>query len=224
MLSLTQSEISWYHVYKERKIHNKDPKLRESGMRQPEVGCCPAKCHPTCWYFLLAFMQGRIASYYYNVSADGNYNERLIPPSPPRSSPAVFPQPHMVPLIDESWPRALAHNSRRRVNSQASRISHAPWLLWTLACILPNTLHSKADWNVSVKNISLLLLQLTNFPWSVEFPPEKAGRDLSIHNEARLIGLRPHCIGAELLPVKNRQNHDHTTTGRFLAMFQALYI
>lgn len=80
-------------------------------------------------------LQGRVASYYYDVSSKGNYNERLVPQSPPRAQDVRHLQPQMVPLIDENWPQPPGLPLRRCVSCQeytaflrSSRIFLACWL------------------------------------------------------------------------------------------------
>ena len=44
-------------------------------------------------------MQGRVSSYFYRITEQGEYNERVVPLTPPREQP---PEPRGVPRIDEA--------------------------------------------------------------------------------------------------------------------------
>ena len=47
----------------------------------------------------LGGMQGRVSSYFYRITEQGEYNERVLPTTPPREQP---PEQRGVPLIDEA--------------------------------------------------------------------------------------------------------------------------
>ena len=59
----------------------------------------------------LRVMQGRVSSYFYRITEQGEYNERVVPSTPPREQPSE--QRPGVPLIDEARSQAAPSASSR---------------------------------------------------------------------------------------------------------------